>query len=160
MYDNAGNSYSHSKSYGDYYSSDLSHDFYSEEYADQVVQRDLDFLSVAGIDVNSDAFNFQIVGTTPESTLPNVSLFQDQSLEDGVLDLTIGESSKLYFEGTIVDLDDQGGVGSGLSSLSLTLQDVSTKEQKGIYISSDDLDESGRFRLSLTSLMSDLDPGS
>ena len=147
--DKAGNQYSYYKGQSAYDILDPQDANYSESEAEKVRQKDLDFLAVAGLDVNSKAFNFRLLNTNVDTVLPTVQLEQPVQIKDGVLDIPAGESSSLKLKGTITDLNDSGNPGSGLSSLSLRFEDVATQKQKSLYLSSSDLDGSGNFEKSL-----------
>ena len=143
--DNAGNRYDYTKYQGDYDQSDPTSADYDQATADAIKQKDADFLKFVGVDVNSSAFNFRLINPNPDSTLPSIQLNQPVQLTDKVLDIPNGESSKLLASGNIIDLNNNGVTGSGLSHFSFTLEDVSTTEEHYIYISPEDLDSNGNF---------------
>ena len=149
IYDKARNRYYYSKRQSDYDKLNPQDENYTEASANQVKKKDQDFLAVAGIDVNSSAFNFRVLNSNVDEVLPTVNLEHASQIKDGVLDIPAGESSALELQGTITDLNNSGNPGSGLSSLSLEFEDVATQSNQSFYLSPSDLDGSGKFKKTL-----------
>ena len=111
-----------------------------------------------GVDVNSSAFNFRLINPNPDSTHPTITLDQPAQLTDKLVDIPAGEAPKLIVSGSIVDLNNNGVAGSGLSHFSFTLENVTTTKELHVYVSPEDLDQNGNFLKSID--LSNEAPGS
>ena len=98
----------------------------------------LEKFKAAGIDLST--LSFTVENSNPDSVLPKISDWIIPSeLSDAKLNINSGESGKLIFKATPIDLNDAGITGSGFSTLQLSWKEAISGGTKDIVFFNRDL---------------------
>ena len=96
-------------------------------------EAETDKLKAAGIDLSK--LSFTVLNSNVDTIPPEISNWVNPTeLSDSKLDINSGESGKLVFKASPIDLNDAGNTGSGFKTLQLTWKEELSGSIKTLYL--------------------------